>query len=1504
MNRKLFAIVLAVCLFMGINIASADTANMRRAANQPRLSTMAAMQNNAPDWAPKMISAPTFESLTSGITSLKQNKFALQQNALISPSGATIQGLRAQSTDPNFRQGWYELSTEGQENLLWTSEALAETIGFVRGEELYTFYSLDFMGQIFVSCNVYDVTTGELLRTTNLDNSNYSQMVLAAVYDEWDDVAYVYTYNADMTGALIQRMDLQTYEFTTIRSDEDLLYDRVVAWAYNPVDHEIYGVNLSGYFVRMDKESGIFFFVGLTGITPGSYSQSMVYSPLDRKFVWASILPNQTSCLFTIDPETGTARSTCRYEYANQYTILYTPDKVCADNAPGLATFKSLQFEGASTSGKGIVTLPTVNYIGEEISGEVYLKISDGDTVIHSELKGQVGEDVEFELTLTEGSHNIAATPFIKINGSNVEGHPVYKQVYIGYDTPKKPENVTLTETSATWDAVGEVGVNGGFVDVTDITYNVYLNGVKQNAEPVSDTYYALNIPDAELAYYTLEVEAMSKGKVSEKASATELFGHAFSVPYSATPTEEQFKLFTVVNRTNSFWKFNPAEAEPLYHVCDTEGSADSWIFLPLIKFEDNEHLYEISFDARCRLAEFGNILQVGISKTTNPDDAEIFYTQSMNNAEYLNFKKLFNVNEVGEYYIAIRCASVTDGFYLYLKNIKITATDNLLDVPATCENLKLTPAENGELKAKVEFVMPRKSIAGNSLYVKGGDLTATIKTDAETLTVTGTPGSRHSVDIATVQGMNAIYVHVSNSYGKGEEVRDLVFCGEDAPTHTDIKINASDDNMTAIITWDVPETGVNGGYLNPANLVYTIFNSHPLTGEWIELGKVTGNTQYNYTLPGNALQQLLTLGLTVSNQYGGGEEVTYATIVLGPPHQLPMIENFDGTITYEPLANQPLGSDHTGQWTFYNPGDLDIAAANETGFALVGYAATNNTSYGRIALPKFSTIGSKNAELKMRFYIADYTPETEVLLCGNSDDEIVLGTISAQSGEGWTTKTFVFPAEFQNREWAYIALRAKYDGSVQYLLMDSYSIKDPLAQDMAMVSIEGSSSTMIGSTEYYDVTIENNGYETIAVPTVVCKLISEDGKVFGNLEMTDKPDATQLASAEQLKFRFMFKPTADHVGNLKIRASFENNDMDSSNNTIEHAVIVKLGTDPIVTDLEATYEQGGHSVELNWSAPILSLGLEDFEGMTAFSYEEHLGDWINIDADGHTQWVFNTWTYPDAGLPKAFQVFDFSQLPVTDALFQAYSGDKYIVAISPDDQVTNANDWFISPEIQGGSTISFQFGIINQIYSPEYIEVMYSTTTQDLEAFKVVETFSKSTLGWELITAKLPADAKYFAIHYISKDTFGIMIDDITFAPADESMDIAGYNIYRDGTLIAEKVTTTSYVDSSVEVKDYVYNVTVIVNKDGSEVEYPMSNNAYAYLLSNVEEITLNGAIYAADGSIVIAGYTDEEYSVYTIDGIRIASGVVESAAERIKVAPNVYIVKVGTRVEKIIVK
>ena len=1504
MNKSLITFLTALLLLVGVNLqANAD--NNRRGSKAPRTTTSLPAPSNIPDWAPKMISQPAFSTMSSGVTMLNTSSQPSADRLITSPSGATIYGLRAQSLDPDFKaMGWYELTTDGRQELLWTDEALIENVGFVRNGEYWGFYALELWGTIYVNYSVYDIYTGEILRKGDLDSSDYSQMVLSAVYDEWEDAAYVYTYNKDMTGAMLQRIDLETMEFTPLRDDEWVLAGRVIAWGYNPKDHEIYGVNLSGEFVKLNKEYGLFEYVGMTGIVPGSFSQSMVYSPLDQQFVWAAILPDQTSCIFLIDPETGDSHATCRYEYANQYTVLYTPDQLCDDNAPGLATFKSITFEGPSTKGKGVVTLPTVDYIGRPISGDVYLRISDGRTIIHSSLVGAAGSDIEFDLELSKGIHNISAVPYIKDNGQTIEGHPVYKQVFIGYDTPLAPANIVLTENMVTWDAVGAVGANGGYVDTQDVTYNVYLNGELLTPQPISETSLAITLPSATLDYYIAEVEAISAGNVSEKGMSNKaIFGDAFTVPFQVTPTEDEYELLTLTTNGHGMWAFHPDYEEPFYHVSHRDYDSDDWVFLPLVKLDNTERLYEFSFDSRIKYADSPNILDMAICKTTNPADATIFHTEVISSTEYMTIRKLFSIKEPGEYHLAVRCSSYPYSFYVYLKDFKVDITENLPDCPDMVDYLEAIPAEKGQLKATVNFTMPRKSVAGSSLYTKGGELTATVKSSVETVSVTGTPGSRQSVEIATVQGENPIYVVVSNSFGEGEEARSHCYCGEDIPTYTDLAIDASADNMAAICKWKHPEKGENGGYLNPENLVYRIYNNHPLTGEWIELGSVKGETSFKFDLPEGAAQSMLTLGVTVSNEYGGGKQLTYSTIVVGPPHELPMVETFNGVVNYEPIVQQQLTEEYTGSWTFHNPADIDINAANNTGFALIGFPSTQSEALGRIALPKFSTVGSSKAELKMRFFIADFTPDADILLCGNSDEEIVLGTVSSSDGKGWVTKTLVFPEKFQNRKWAYIALRAHYDGSIQYLMMDSYTIKDPVAQDAAIIELTGTKSMMVGSPQYYDVTIENNGYETIAVPDVKCELINDKGVVVKTLEASDIPMATEFAPAQQLKFQFEFIPTIDFVGNFTIRASFDSTDMIADNDSMELPIVVKLGSDPIVTDLEASFEDGGQSVELTWTAPVLTLGLEDFEGMTSFEYGSKLGDFTNIDGDGCSTWIFESWTYPDNGLPKGFQVFDYSQVTVNDPLFEAYSGDKYLMAISPDDMTTAADDWLISPEINGGSAVSFQLAIINQIYSPEYIEVRYSSTTPDISEFKTVERFSKSTLGWELMTAQLPADAKYFALHYISTNTFGIIIDDLTYSPVGETAQIVGYNIYRDGKKIAEKVTEPRYVDENLEIKDYRYNVTVVVEKDGEEREYAMSNNAYANLLS-VDDVTLSGAIYAADGAIVIAGYADQNYAVYTASGLCVATGKAESDNIRIQLDPAIYMVKVGKDIKKVVLK
>ena len=58
------------------------------------------------------------------------------------------------------------------------------------------------------------------------------------------------------------------------------------------------------------------------------------------------------------------------------------------------------------------------------------------------------------------------------------KGEEAVGRVYVGYDIPKYPNNIRLSEENdaakLTWAAPDQKGVNGGYVDLTSLTYNIY----------------------------------------------------------------------------------------------------------------------------------------------------------------------------------------------------------------------------------------------------------------------------------------------------------------------------------------------------------------------------------------------------------------------------------------------------------------------------------------------------------------------------------------------------------------------------------------------------------------------------------------------------------------------------------------------------------------------------------------------------------------------------------------------------------------------------------------------------------------------------------------------------------------------------------------------------------------------------------------------------------------------------------------------------------------------
>ena len=142
---------------------------------------------------------------------------------------------------------------------------------------------------------------------------------------------------------------------------------------------------------------------------------------------------------------------------------------------------------------------------------------------------------------------------------------------------------------------------------------------------------------------------------------------------------------------------------------------------------------------------------------------------------------------------------------------------------------------------------------------------------------------------------------------------------------------------------------------------------------------------------------------------------------------------------------------------------------------------------------------------------------------------------------------------------------------------------------------------------------------------------------------------------------------------------------------------------------------------------------MQDFESETSLNGWTFIGDDVNgIDATG---------TY-HAGLH-------------TTAAHSGSYGFRFSSYSSSDDY----NQYLISPELTVTGDLKFYY---KKGSGTEVFNVGYSTTTNDVEAFTWGDTITATT-SWQAYTQELPANVKYFAIHYFSNYQYYLYVDDIT---------------------------------------------------------------------------------------------------------------------------------------------
>ena len=252
----------------------------------------------------------------------------------------------------------------------------------------------------------------------------------------------------------------------------------------------------------------------------------------------------------------------------------------------------------------------------------------------------------------------------------------------------------------------------------------------------------------------------------------------------------------------------------------------------------------------------------------------------------------------------------------------------------ATAQGVQFTGAA---LSGKLAFTAPATTQGGAELT---GALVAEVSLDgASFATLDVTAGQAVTLDVTVAEGVHSYSVYFSNEAGDGARTGFSWYAGIDGPAAVgDLKLT-SNANSQPQISWTAPTEGRNGGYIDPAQLTYTVVRQP----EGVTVAQGIRTTSFTDTDAFDAAQ----IYYTVTPYCGGraGIEASTAEGLFGSGSQLPVTYGFDTADDFKLCTVVDANGDfdaeyHWGAW-MHSP-DFPAVANTVEPCAVYGYSPEN----------------------------------------------------------------------------------------------------------------------------------------------------------------------------------------------------------------------------------------------------------------------------------------------------------------------------------------------------------------------------------------------------------------------------------------------------------------------------------------------------------------------------------------------------------------------------------
>lgn len=1273
-------------------------------------------------------------------------------------------------------------------------------------------------------------------------------------------------------------------------------------------DGEIYGIwGATGWLIKINPKTGTYEQIGRLGVYPGDFARgyvnSLTFDDATGKLYWASNDDYGKSALYEINLTTGAATKVMDFENNASFAGLYALPYTVSGSAPAEPTDVSVTFSSmGSTEALISFTTPLLTVNGQPITEEIGVLVSAGDQ--ENDVENLTpGAKASCTLTLAEGENTITLTPY-----SDSPGASVTVTTWGGEDIPGVPANLTLSDVNGvptlSWEAP-EAGVHGGLYDKENVRYRVVKNNDNSElARDLTDTNWADDTFSGTAAVSYSVYAYTSKGEGPAASSEKIVFGEGYTVPFvCGFDNVDEFDLWTVVDLNgNSKWEYSSTN-KYIYSKYDDKGAADDWIFSPKFKAEKGK-VYQLELDASVLQnsnPKYAENFEVWLTGSPTPDSkvVEILNCQSFLSKEAKKFKAFFKVPDTGWYHLGIYTDSPVTHWQLNIDNVGVTEIDS--HVPAAVTDLSVVPGEKGELSAAISFKMPENDTENRALtekmsvaiYVDGNDspvYTAEELEPGASVTTTHTPED---------SGLKTYRVVPSTPAGNGEEVSASAFIGVDAPGAPGSLKAVQNNDGDVVLTWTAPEKGMNGGWFDPEQLTYRIVRSD---------GTALSNDCKGTTFTDNTLriskQELFYYLVT---PYCGSTKGAYAYTdfdVFGPAYKAPLAETFPGgDMKWYPWVSESDGPTHV--WCLETSG-VDPSTPDQNGDGgLAIFVSTQSTKgiTGSFSSPKVDISSLEKPELSFRMYHSKANEgENEaidlyILVPGGEWTKLNDSPLLRDNGtEGWQRHAFPLAsiAEAGGSE-----VRIRFVGKAlggANIHFDNIVFDNERNIDLEVTALSAPSKVGAGIEVPMSATVGNNGNAEI---TNALLTLSAGDETIATYEI----EKLQPGQSLNISFNHTFAATGKYLLKLSGKVA---DDSDNSNDEALFNINIVEPVVPTVDGLTAGAPDNGN-ITLEWLPPY-SCGAvtDDIESYADWAIEG-IGDWITVDLDRDMTYCINKdlENYPYQNDPKAFQVCNAETLGINIwPQGTPKSGNKMLMSMANINTVNN--DWLISPLLNGeAQTVSFfAKAFTTQDVNPEKMVVYYSEGSVDPADFIKVSAGESITVdeNWNEYKFMLPAGARRFAVRCVSDNAFALFIDDLKFNDLTvPSVKVDRYEVYRNDEKIGETNATVfsdNLQDAGLITADYHVRALYDNGTSAQSAKYTVMTSA----INGIEGNDIQ--IISGKGTLTVKGATGLDIDIIAPDATKAAVIKTAGSTEKFSLTPGVYLVRIGTRTVKAIVR